>query len=187
MNGQIVSEGSVLNSKGILLVDCNKLPVVSVSVWNGNTEWTPQSVSGSIQQYTVSSGGSFTIRTSEGRVLLSFSVIIPQDFTIDSCYTSSSEASRIPGTVVSVGTYMQVDERTKDMRLFRWVKSTGADIMSLDITATNGAVVTREVKEEQYGDDWVRFTVSLTEVPIGRDVSVFIGNVLVLYLAIVKA
>lgn len=157
-----------------------------ISVWNDSTQWTPTEIEGKILVFNLQSNGQFLIFDNSRRLVFDFRNEMNQDFTIDSCFLSSSDF-RVPGSVASVGTYMQQQEKSRVDNVRRWVRSTGTSIANLEVTATNNGVVSVLSKDDDYGDDWLHFRVTFENSIVGEPVSVFVGDVLVLYIAEITA
>lgn len=187
LDGNIVTEGSVIAASGSLVVNCGAYASSDIRVWNGTTEWTPQSVVGNTQYYNVSSDGEFYVKHSDGRTLLSFSVVIPQSFTIDVLLAWLTTDPLVPHDVIAEGTYRQRDTWKRGTEYGIWVKSTGKSIVNLPLSATNGAVVTSLPKASGYGDEYLSIKVDTSASSVGQPVSVYVGNVLVVYFATLTA
>lgn len=171
----------MIETKGTLAVNCGSFSTYAVKVYNEDTEWAPQSIVGNTQYYNVYSEGAFTIRHVDGRVLLTFSVIIPQDFILYQYINHDISNPLVPGGVLTEYTYRQLASRSRGVDFLSWVRSEGTPIVGLQLTATNNAVPSVLEKNPNYGDDYLHFTVDLSRCTIGQPLEVFVGNVLVIY------
>lgn len=181
VNGRVITPGAIINEYGPLVINSLGNYLISqIKLFNDNTEWQPVSTSGNTATYNMQSNGMYIIKVGSD-IIFSFRNENEQDFTIDATYESNQTNPNEPGPIARTGTYIQRESSRTTDTPSRWVKSTGANIANLELTATNGATVTASEKATQYGDDYVRFTLTLTNAT--GAVSVFLGNVLIMYIA----
>lgn len=128
------------------------------------------------------SNGPYYLYDASRNIVFDFSVDVGQDFFIDTLNGYNQENPLIPGQLLREGTYYQLATRTKTTAMTLWVKSTGTGIASLDLSATNNAVVSWQPKGDEYGDDYIYISVKYNDSVVGSPVSVYVGNVLVVYI-----
>lgn len=180
VNGRVITPGAIINEYGPLVINSlGNYPISQIKLFNDNTEWQPVSTSGNTATYNMQSNGMYIIKVGSD-IIYSFRNDNEQDFTIDATYEYNQTNPNEPGPVARAGTYIQWKSALTSDTPSRWVKSTGAAIANLELTATNGATVTASAKDSQYGDDYVRFSIKLNNA--SGAVSVFLGNVLVMYI-----
>lgn len=178
VNGREIAPGVILNEYGPLVIDSlGNYPISQIKVYNDNTEWTPVSTSGNTATYNMQSNGMYTIKVGSD-IIFTFRNANQQDFTIKTTNYYNSSDSKTPGGVASVGTYAQAASLPARSTA-RWVISTGGDIDNLELTATNGATITKSEKSSELGNDVVGYILDLSQAT--APVEVYIGNVLVLY------
>ena len=167
----------------MLSVNAGAFDPADISVYNNEVLWEPTSVSGQQLYYTVSSGGSFMIKHADGRTLLTFSVVIPQDFTIYQILNGSGADVGRPGTLLTENTYLQIAKRSSKGIFNAWVRSTGDDIRTLELSATNNAIVQLGPVESSFGNEYTHVNADLSACTVGEPCSMYVGNVLVFYIA----
>lgn len=157
-----------------MVVDCGSFPVSSIRVYNDGTEWTPTSQSGSKLFFNVSSLGSYAVRTTEGRNLLAWRVVAPQDFTI--LATRFYPTNGYDNFVQYDNTYIQRAIDTFGHTVYNVaVKPDDESAFSLDVNVVNS-----EKGNVRYYDGYM--LIALT-IPTGNQpISVYLGNVLIAYL-----
>lgn len=178
-----MTEGAVFTKRGIVSVEIGTYRYEQVNVYDRGLEWIPISQGELRRNYRVNADASLSVITSDGITHLTFSVELPQDFTILSYNTYRQDNPGVPSGSFESRPYWQLGSRGKTQPINNWVRSDGVDVSGLDLTATNGAVVTRLIKSDSVGNDYCHFGVDFSASTIGEPVSIFLGNVLILYIA----
>lgn len=182
INGSIITRGETIQQFGELRIDLGTYRQDDIAVYNDAIPWSPVSIEGDVLVFNMQSNGKYFIYDNARKIVFDFSVDVGQDFFIDALYGYNQENPLIPGNLLRSGTYAQLDTRTKSSTLPLWVKSTGTGIASLDLSATNNAEVSLRTKSDEYGDDYIFFNVKFHDSVVGSPVSVYVGNVLVVYI-----
>lgn len=180
LNSTTISNGQTADVFGTLTLNTyGNYNVTDIELYVDGVKWIPTSISEFYHTYNVQSNGRFIFKVSND-VIFTFEVRNEQDFTIEHVYGVNSSNPTEPGEIRTTNTYYQID-RVGISSLIFWVKSTGTAISDLDISASDGATVTKEAKATAYGDNYVRIKATVTDTT--KPLSVYIGNVLVLYVA----
>lgn len=182
LNGVEVTNGSVTQAFGTLVVEGGDFNIAGISVRNNGITWTPTSTSASSKSYNVQSNGLFEIMAG-GVVVFSWRNQMSQDFTIEGVYNKNNATPNTPGNQAAEYAYYQINSYLKSYgNIELWVKAAGSqDISELELSATN-ATVTAQEKAAAYGDDYVRFLINLQASATGQSVEVKLGDVLVVYI-----
>ena len=159
------------------------MSVDDVDVYHNGIKWTPFSIVGNSKYYTVASDGQFYVRMTNGSNLLSFSVVYPFDFQIEGIYGYNVAAQNTPGSLLVEGSYLQLESVPQSRVENYWVKSTGAAIADLELSASNNAVVQKLTKDAGYGSEWVHLTVTKDSADPSHPTEIYVGNVMSIFIA----
>lgn len=121
----------------------------------------------------------FSVRTSDGQVLLTFRVTIPQDFTIEKVELKYDASGGV--SLASEGTYIQgnINKTFQTVRNIK-VYSADSDISSLDIIAYNANIERSSIVKTAN-----TITADFTSYGATEPIRFMVGNVLVAYLNLV--
>lgn len=177
LNNNNIVNGQITADFGNLVIDSlGVYDISTIEVYNNGIKWTPTSSTGHSKTYNVQSNGRFEVKSGND-IIFTFDNNPTQDFVIREVVTWPYTNRNVRAT----GSYWQVeagngaDEAGRHFSL--GVTSTGQDISTLTITATNSTISNIEVVGGE-----VRFEVT-NNSNIGQPNSVYIGNVLVLYVS----
>lgn len=182
LNGVNVVNGSVTHDFGTLVINGGDYDISSISVRNNGVVWTPTSSSTSSKTYSLLSNGLFEILAG-GIVVFSWHNQAAQAFNIEGTYAYNSSASNQPGQKLTDKIYYQIESRSEASSTFTiWVKAEdNFDLSTLDLTGVNCNPEIQE-KAASVGNDYARIVVSVSRATVGSPASVYIGNVLVIYI-----
>lgn len=173
LNGTTISNGQTAVEFGELIINSYGNYIASeIELYVNDVKWTPVSTSEITHTYNVQSNGHFVFKVGND-VIFTFDVNNLQDFTIN--YIAYEESGGTIGQHIVEGTYEQIVNTSSNRG--RYVASTGKNIQSLQINATN-ATVTRSGTQPE---DTSITRILITATDATQPTSVKIGNVLVYY------
>lgn len=182
MNGNKITKGEVITSYGTLVIAGGQYNSSFLTLYNDGIAWSPTRTYGNNLEYSLTSNGIYELRDVGDRTLFKFSVDVEQDFNIVTINDFNQGSAGFPGPVVSTGHYWQVEYKSKSAAFTFWVRGDLRTLRELDLRATGGARVDLQTPGVQYYDYYARLLVDMVNVPIGGPVSIYVGNVLVLYI-----
>lgn len=154
-----------------------------ISVWNNNQQWTPVSIEGNVLVFNVQSNGEFYVYDNGRKILFSFVNDMQQDFTIYSVNAYSNANPSRPGTELTKFSYQQDLSRAKDFSTIFWVKSTNVDIRDLTLRGVNCYVTRATPIASDVGNEWSAIYTRLEYAQTSMPVEIYLGDVLVYYIA----
>lgn len=181
INGYVITRGETIQQFGELKIDLGTYRQDDIVLYNEGQQWTPVSIEGNILVYSLMSNGNFFIYDNARKIVFDFTNNMQQDFTIDRICDYNLSTPDMPGTVIRKGSYRQEATWRKSTGAMQtWVISTGNKIDTLELTCTNGEAKFL-TKASELGDDTVRVILSLVTAETGKPSSIYLGDVLIVY------
>lgn len=175
LNDTILAKGEIADEFGTLKIYKGDFQISDISVYNGEQRYVPQATTDEYLQFEVLSNGVLNV-FADGDNAFTLVFDAPQDFAIDSVRGTN-------GNITAVGTYEQQNSASKQER-GRIVKSKGTNIQDLEISGVN--CIANKESTTELTDEEVRIYIDTRNSTTGQSAQVYVGNVLVVYMAVIQ-